>query len=458
MFKKLLEGSRLDPVVYADFKRNDLATVSELCCLDPAQLTVESPQLTAITVLYRMLAHNSMLTGTSAWPDFASTDAVVVAARVAIYRKLTMFVRLAASERVASDTRVKDQLGLTPGIAPNGKTNELALRHKQMRASSDTHQKEWCALTNRTYNSKINLQSTNPTTTVDTRIALETGTLAVSSLSGGNYSRKTVVKQPDKSKLHYDSERGMFEEAHSTVCMAKCASVLAVFYELLLSLVVAGHIAIDPLVSHLAGSHGMVTTASGEVQLHFTLWDALRVFMSFVNLSAVLGPGALAERIQLFLTECDTWMCEGHSLSSATVHVVGSCSWMRPHHQANLNQIEGLHDVSASPSQKSTGASSSGEHSAVDSAKSYKSGKSTKKGIMDDNGELTHVTVAEHKRLLEHEKGLADAKGAKCSRLTEQLKQRSNQSRGGDDRERFNNDGRSSSSYQDGGRRPSFKQ
>ena len=342
-FGKILMAAGLDANMLQDFMRSSLDTIAELASLAPGQLCREMPDPASVGAL-----HDALREGSTHGPLYPTMPALTDASKAqlnVLVRKLTMLCRLVGGEAVNADKRVKEHFRVGVASTPSNTAAELTEKNKQRRTRASAETAEYLADANATYNSTMTLANVDPVAVVDTRIALEQNTFSTAPLQGGKYSKHSAIKD-DRSDHLAVTEAGTLE--HTTgdreVVLKRNASVLKVFWVQLTTIVVAGHIPIDPLVATLAGMHGKIKNGTGSLQVQFPMWNAMQVLLAFVNLSAVHTPAGMLERITLWVVECDNLMRSGHSLASASASLLGNAAWMRTGELTSLTHVAGAEE------------------------------------------------------------------------------------------------------------------
>ena len=179
------------------------------------------------------------------------------------------------------------------------------------------------AKANLCFKSKMKLTGTNASTLLETQLAFVRNELSFAPISGGRYSCNDVVQRNARA-MKAAPDGTVMEETDCTLTLTRNAAVLSLIWEMLSSLVVAGCVEVDPAEAHAAGDYGKV---DGK-QYQLTLYDAMVLFMAFVNLSAVLQPLALERRLTLCMLEISGHMGRGHTFASGSAKVLSDSSFM----------------------------------------------------------------------------------------------------------------------------------
>ena len=401
---KLVAMSQLPAAAMLDLERLKLSTISMLCSLHPTALTVAQPELPAVNSLLVSLHTSSVIIDAAAmWPDPNSADAATKAEVLTTLRALTKLCRLAGRESEKADKRELDFYQVGSSTAKGGDAQSQADLQKARRARGALEVGEWEKNANLTYNSDFDISHADPTAVIDSRTALERNQVRVGSLSGGKYTRDPVVTKSETTRLTMDDSNQLAEQSNSHVNLTRNGSVLMVLFDLLLTLVVAGCFPIDPTLAHLAVStaFGKIHTAAGALQVHLTLWDAIRLHLVFTNLSAVLTAKTLESRIYLFFVEANALMRQGHSLSSASNKVIGEMPFMRVSDLSAIDDVSGLME-SSSPATpldsertggKGAARSPGGNRGAAEHLQRRKGGK-----FANSDGEILYVDLKTHEK------------------------------------------------------------
>ena len=321
--KEMLASVGLPVGYYSALAALGLTSVLLMMSDSGGALAQDPPNYLTLQSLFDRAAAVIPAVGVDVWPDDQAPN------YAGTMTQMTVFCRLCKRAVPKAEERLLNSIGA-------GKTDaeKDSARRQKEEAELKNHRETFLQLeqkAERYFNTCLDLEADSETT-VKTHQIMKTGRLTLAKLSSCKYGRKQTLFSDGKVFKEDEEHRLVSGNPEDGVSMHRNAFVLRQISQALVSMVVAGCYAIDPIRQHLAGAYGRIRIGTPEEkQLMFDLCSARRVERAFIEMSSVLKPGPLAELFEgRFLSETDRHMRAGHSAASAVMDLLGKAGWMVP--------------------------------------------------------------------------------------------------------------------------------